>query len=533
MHDPVSAATETTVQAPAQATEAGAAGATYQDGGAPAATPTALIDSAARTEVAAAAARQLGSDSAPLADIHPAAVSFNFATASPRLSAEATETRLPDGRIALDAGAGDDRIRISQDQSTGEVAVDINGEVHTYTQQEASRLVVRAGAGDDFIDTNDDVTANLTLEGNDGEDFVVGGAGDDRIEGGTGKDTLFAGAGRDYVYGGAGEDFIRGEEGDDILYGGNDRDSIFAGAGDDHVDAGKGNDEAWGGTGNDILSGGLGDDALEGGDGGTVGSQSGSDIFYAGRGSDRVSGGTGDVAYVEEGDDVVRGYREGSDLERKEIEIDPDLGADSIQLGPGLSTDERERILSDIETLRSSPTGQQGLAAADEAFRDTGHTVTIHTYSQENGAARSANWNDAMLDPATGRRGPGTDADIDYNPQLSSLNFTNGRSNPANNSGDFHDLPPVAVLYHELAHAYDIQTGNIDFRSYTGAESWDNGSRTGRATANAERVAVGLPYDHDGDPRTPEQTDANHPAELTENALRGEFGLPDRPNYSQ
>jgi hypothetical protein len=49
---------------------------------------------------------------------------------------------------------------------------------------------------------------------------------------------------------------------------------------------------------------------------------------------------------------------------------------------------------------------------------------------------------------------------------------------------------------------------------------------------NLERVAVGVPLDHDNDPRTPEQLDnANHPYALTENGIREEMNLQLRRSY--
>ncbi|MEU4649445.1 M91 family zinc metallopeptidase [Nocardia fluminea] len=48
---------------------------------------------------------------------------------------------------------------------------------------------------------------------------------------------------------------------------------------------------------------------------------------------------------------------------------------------------------------------------------------------------------------------------------------------------------------------------------------------------DGERVAVGLPIDHDNNPSTPEQVVTEHPTALTENAMRAEVGLPLREHY--
>lgn len=472
-----------------------------------------------------------------MADVETGGGTFGWlrtptAAATPGAS-EATISTLPNGRILLDTGGGDDRVEITQDPTSGEVTVDVNGEQHTFTREEANILVVSSGDGDDFVNTDDGVTSNLSFDGGEGDDFIIGGAGHDRMEGGAGDDLLFGGEGRDYIHGASGEDFVRGEEGNDVLYGGNATDDMFGGAGDDYMDAGKGDDAVYGGTGDDVLSGGLGDDMLEGGDGGTVGSQSGSDVFYAGRGTDRVIGGSGDTAYVEAGDAIERGHLESGDLRAEEVTIDPAAGS-SIVIDPSLPADARERIAADLETLRSSPTGRQMLEAIDQNARDTGNTVTITAWSDDNGTAAPDNMNDATLDPATGRPGPGSDVTISYNPQLNSMNFpldaTGNRHNaPVNDSADFRDVPPVVVLYHEMAHAYDEQLGRLDPGVYRGTQDAQGYDDTGMR--NWERIAVGLPIDHDGDPATPQQVDPTHPEALTENALRGEMGIVDRTSY--
>jgi len=79
------------------------------------------------------------------------------------------------------------------------------------------------------------------------------------------------------------------------------------------------------------------------------------------------------------------------------------------------------------------------------------------------------------------------------------------------------------VLYHELAHVYDYFHDTLAAGTYEGADN--------PGVPNAEREAVGLPIDHDGDPDTPDTLDPDHPFELTENGLRDEFGLTPRLRY--
>ncbi len=56
-----------------------------------------------------------------------------------------------------------------------------------------------------------------TVNGNDGDDVIVGGAGIDYLSGGAGTDRILGGAGNDQLAGGAGIDQVYGGAGDDVL----------------------------------------------------------------------------------------------------------------------------------------------------------------------------------------------------------------------------------------------------------------------------------------------------------------------------
>ncbi len=117
-------------------------------------------------------------------------------------------------------------------------------------------------------------------------------------------------------------------------------------------------------------------------------------------------------------------------------------------------------------------------------------------------------------DIVNGRPGAGGDVDISYNPTFHMDAF------PA----------PSVVLYHEMSHAYNGVNGTFLPGTYSG-EGPDAQARV----PNAERQAVGLettaqPFDFDGDPSTPPTT--HNPIHLTENGIRREMGLPDRPSYA-
>lgn len=150
------------------------------------------------------------------------------------------------------------------------------------------------------------------LDGDSGNDRLIGGLKEDILNGGAGNDTLNGNAGKDYLDGGSGIDTLvypgtnaevgvtvnlatnsaaaGHAEGDTIsgfenLEGspfadnliGDEQDNILRGHdGADSLDGGTGNDDLFGGAGADTLDGGNGDDMLKG--------QAGADILTGGSG---------------------------------------------------------------------------------------------------------------------------------------------------------------------------------------------------------------------------------------------------------
>jgi Ca2+-binding RTX toxin-like protein len=139
---------------------------------------------------------------------------------------------------------------------------------------------------DDLIEGN---AGNNELMGLSGKDHLVGGAGDDRLFGGDGDDGLVGGLGADRLDGGNGSDWIyygfsqsgvtvnlntgvgSGGEAqgdtyfaienvnvsnfDDILIGNAGNNILYGGNGNDTIIGGGGQDELWSGGGHDILTG--------------------------------------------------------------------------------------------------------------------------------------------------------------------------------------------------------------------------------------------------------------------------------------
>ena len=128
-----------------------------------------------------------------------------------------------------------------------------------------------------------------TINGNGGDDVLVGTpavdvinglGGDDQIYGNLGGDFIAGGLGGDgYVHGGSGSDKVDGNDGDDVLFG--DGLNCLPGETEGDVEAAvplscetvlvpnnqKGNDNLNGGPGNDFLRGDRGNDSLIGGPG--------------------------------------------------------------------------------------------------------------------------------------------------------------------------------------------------------------------------------------------------------------------------
>jgi len=142
-----------------------------------------------------------------------------------------------------------------------------------------------------------------TLDGDAGDNRLIGLDGDDTLIGLAGADVLVGGRGVDTLSGGDGEDDLAGGDGNDVLSGDNDADFLDGGAGDDNLAGDSGADTLVGGDGNDILVGDALSDAV-GGDDQLIGG-AGNDTLPGGRGKDLLDGGTGnDVLQGGYGDDT-------------------------------------------------------------------------------------------------------------------------------------------------------------------------------------------------------------------------------------
>lgn len=404
-----------------------------------------------------------------------------------------TVTTDKSGRTVVDLGSGNNNATISQTKDGG-LSITSDGKTVTLTAAQAKNAVINGGDGNDTITADASVTKGVRIDGGKGDDRLSGGVGNDTLAGGEGNDTVIGGkgndtlrgaAGDDYLEGGAGDDAISGGDGRDVMYGLDGKDRMSGGAGRDYMDGGQGNDNVNGGDGDDQVMGGRGNDTLQGG--------KGNDAVAGGLGTDKVDGGEGsDKLYVQKDDKVKVGKGD------KKTIVDM---TDSDKLGSSVSvtgSDEfKARVQSDLDAMRSLPIGQDLLRRLD----GSGKKTEIRETSGGNSAG-GTNFSDGFQS-VDGTPGKGSDSYVNYNTTRISLG-----------GEEWMNRPPVVGLFHELVHASDINTGTL-------APGQTNG------TNNLENSAVGLPFDHDGDPSTPSITQ-DRPAE---NDLRDQLNLPTRPRY--
>jgi hypothetical protein len=390
------------------------------------------------------------------------------------------DKKKPPKDVRITGTNGDDRIRVTRLRD-GRTRVDNNGEVTTYAADR--RVIINAKGGNDRVRLSGQVDVD-----------VLGGNGTDRIDARRSTGAIFvdAGKGDDRVIGGRGDDILSGMEGNDRISGNGGSDQLLGGDGRDDLSGGKGTDVAHGGLGDDVLNGGDGRDYLSG--------QGGSDVIRGGRGNDTLTGNDGsDVLSAGRGNDVLIGRR-GEDVLRtgagKDVtyEGSTDIPKNIKIQGPAAF---RRRVRDDLETLASTPSGRRLLD--DLAAR--GHEITIQPDDED--------YAEFDRRAATLRR--------DGTPGPGAKNTTIGYTGIGAilDDGVGQVAPPV-VLFHELVHAYNAATGTVP----------PDRLRTD-GVLNAENIAVGLPIDHDGNPKTPRI----QPNPYFENQFREELNIPRRPRY--
>ncbi|QXC63156.1 hypothetical protein KSP35_10430 [Aquihabitans sp. G128] len=428
------------------------------------------------------------------------------------------------------------------------------------TAAQARGLTIRVGAGNDVVEVPADQDLRITTWTGSGDDLVgdssgnplvgVGGGGDERIFLGDGNDVAYGGAGDDAIYGGDGTDVVDGQDGDDLLVGGDGTDQGYGGRGDDHLSGGRDDDSLEGGSGDDHLEGSDGNDILSGGRGqDTMLGQTGDDVLMGGRDADQADGGVGTDRIVKEQDEVSHG---GEDVVNLELTGEPGSYAIEIVQPAWMSDGEfaawQERIDSDLELLRTTESGRAGLAALDQASRDSDSgwnpfdrdkKIRIFPYGDDEGAFtldpdgkgpkpergyRTSDWLTGNTQPQPSYASPPGGA----LPDDSLVNYADHRNGLYTGS-----QPPATVLFHELSHTYDqISGGTPDGTFVEEVVDADGNVIDTREYNRAELNSVGFDVDGDGDIDTFDSDGGrHHPTELTENAILDELGLPAREAY--
>ncbi|MDC0707229.1 M91 family zinc metallopeptidase [Stigmatella sp. ncwal1] len=380
------------------------------------------------------------------------------------------------GRTVVDLGSGNNTATVSQTKD-GRLVVKSDGHTRTFTAEESRGLIIRGGAGNDTVKVGANVTRAVTIEG---------GTGNDKLWGGRGRDTLDGGAGDDYLNGGKGNDVLRGSAGRDVAYGLDGKDHLDGGTGRDYLDGGLGSDKLFGQSGADQLIGGRDNDRLEGG--------SGNDTLAGGFGRDTLQGGHGrDSLYIQRDDSV----RQGGQDNRSFVDMSTASGLGSSISVSG-SAEFRAQVQSDLDALRSLPTGQRMLRGLDA----TGKPIQILSTRKPSEGSSALPTGDLYTNKDRTHL-LSTSAQISYNSNMTDLSSITPEKVRRE---EWQVLPPSVGLFHELAHAHDFLTGELDRRSTNG-------------TPNAELSATGLP--HNGTP-------SHRPSE---NDLRAELSLPRRTSY--
>ena len=175
------------------------------------------------------------------------------------------------GVALVNGGNGNDTITISGGvrwmRSSADDHGDLAGQIQNHDHTGEDRLsamlddvgqfttsTINGGSGSDRIVASNS-PLGVILNGDSGNDSIVGGAGDDSLQGGLGDDTLAGGDGADELSGGDGADQLRGDNGMDRLQGNAGNDLLEGGADDDLFRLIDGDDR-------DVISGGLGFDTI-------------------------------------------------------------------------------------------------------------------------------------------------------------------------------------------------------------------------------------------------------------------------------
>lgn len=220
----------------------------------------------------------LGENVFQVSGLNTPATAFVAWATNPQGSGSAVEALLAGSDTIVGSDTGNRLFAYAGDDSI------VGGAGADYLNSGTGNNTLMGGAGSDTLDAATSGGGN-TLFGGDGNDLIRGGTGFDQVNGNVGDDTIISHSlTGDWLLGGQGQDsidasvthsnnIINGNLGNDTLLGGSGNDTLRGGQGDDVIHVGSGN--AW-------ISGDLGNNTIFGGQG--------TDTFHAGAGHDVING---------------------------------------------------------------------------------------------------------------------------------------------------------------------------------------------------------------------------------------------------
>ncbi len=278
--------------------------------------------------------------------------------------------------------------------SNGRILVSGFGVTDQVYDGDFSRILAIGGPYGDTFDMSGVADIPVELDGQGGNDTLIGGAGDDQIDGGEGDDDLRGGRGNDTLITGTGANVVSDGGGDDLIDfsdnsvavsfttdGGSDtvlgsrfddtltatgmrgvrfegrrgNDILIGALGDDVLIGGLGDDQLVGNEGDDDLQGGFGDDLLSGGDG--------NDQLRGGQDDDQLAGGAGgDQLFGDQGDDLL-------DVGFGDLRADGGTGTDRFVYN-GVETGSRGRLTGRFYRIDASSLGSATVPYANVEFVD-------------------------------------------------------------------------------------------------------------------------------------------------------------------
>jgi Ca2+-binding RTX toxin-like protein len=109
--------------------------------------------------------------------------------------------------VVINATNGNDTITVAN--NNGVVTVSgLSTEVTISDFDASDRIVINGLGGDDVIEASGLSGMQLTENGGDGDDVLIGSPGNDILTGGAGDDVLIGGAGQDFLDGGPGNNIL-------------------------------------------------------------------------------------------------------------------------------------------------------------------------------------------------------------------------------------------------------------------------------------------------------------------------------------